>query len=184
MSKSSKTIPETLRLAPIHAIVAADDRGGIGLNGKLPWHLPGDMKHFRDITTGTGGNAVVMGRKTWESIPEKYRPLPGRINVVLTRDASYALPDGAARAASFLDALGECLSATDIFIIGGAAVYQTALDHPRCGKVHLTRVTGDFGCDTFLPDLEAARFTVASEEAPQTDKGIAYKFVTYVRGRR
>ena len=72
-------------MKPFSIVVAIDRAGGIGREGKLPWNLPADMARFKEITQGEGGNAVIMGRKTWDSIPEKFQPLPGRLNVVLTR---------------------------------------------------------------------------------------------------
>ena len=105
-------------------IVAAVARNGcIGKDGGLPWRIPEDMQRYRNITMG---KVVVMGRKTWESIPERFRPLPGRTNVVLTRQEAYPLPAGVERYASLAAALAAHAGA-EIVINGGAAVYAAAL---------------------------------------------------------
>jgi dihydrofolate reductase len=133
-------------LKPLSLIVACTSEGGIGNGGELPWRIPGDMAYFKRITTdpepaGAGGrlNAVVMGRKTWESIPSKFRPLPNRINVVLSRNpAALDLPAGVLRAASIEDALAAVDNRADIdqcFVIGGAEVYKQALGLERLCKV-------------------------------------------------
>jgi len=132
---------------PLSLIVACTSEGGIGNGGELPWRIPGDMAYFKRITTdpsepaGAGGrlNAVVMGRKTWESIPAKFRPLPNRVNVVLSRNpAALDLPAGVLRAASIEDALAAVENRADIdqcFVIGGAEVYKQALGLERLCKV-------------------------------------------------
>ncbi len=142
-------------------IVAVDKNGGIGKAGALPWHLSEDLRHFKMITTATKSakkkNAVIMGRKTWESIPEKFRPLPGRINLVLTKNRGYALPRGVAKAESLEAALKLLNSASfkkkleQIFVIGGGQVFETALKNKQCRYLHLTHIEKDFHCDAFFP---------------------------------
>lgn len=139
-------------------IVAATERGAIGKDGLIPWHLPHDLRRFKSLT---GGDAVILGRRTWESLPPKVRPLPGRYNIVLTRDpcavlrdchgahfpncVTYSL-DRALRHASGLGLL--------CWIIGGAEVYREALEVAE--TVELTVVEGDFDGDVFFP-LERMR---------------------------
>lgn len=167
-------------------VVAMDEQRGIGVHGTLPWRLPGDMAFFKRTTSEAApgkSNAVVMGRKTFESIPAKFRPLPGRVNVVLTRAPSADSAGGALHRASFEDALRELDGRTDIgriLVIGGGDVYAQALEHARCSVVHLTRVHGTFACDTFLPPFEA-RFRLVSRDGPHRDDAVAYTFERYER---
>jgi dihydrofolate reductase len=129
-------------------VVAADDALGIGRAGALPWRLKEDMKHFRELTTaGQEMNSVIMGRKTWESIPEKFRPLPSRVNVVLSRNTIGF--SGSTPAANLNDALSW--PAQRQFVIGGGAVYAEAIEHPACGEIIITKVGGVYDCDTFFP---------------------------------
>jgi dihydrofolate reductase len=119
--------------------------GVIGADGGLPWHLPEDLKLFREITTG---NTVVMGRRTWESLPERFRPLPGRTNVVLTSDATWKA-DGARRASSVGEALAE---GRPLWVIGGGAVYAAFL--PHADRLVVTDVDLDVAGDTWAPRLD------------------------------
>jgi dihydrofolate reductase len=146
MPHDSSAATPSAALKPLSLIVACTSEGGIGNGGELPWRIPGDMAYFKRITTdqepaGAGGrlNAVVMGRKTWESIPAKFRPLPNRVNVVLSRNpAALDLPAGVLRAASIEDALAAVDNRADIdqcFVIGGAEVYKQALGLERLCKV-------------------------------------------------
>lgn len=147
-------------------VVACDLEWGIGKDGGLAWSLPRDMRFFRDLTLGKtnlggkvgseGLNVVIMGRKTWESIPEQFSPLEGRLNVVLTRQAGFVVPEGVLAFGS----LDEALLALDkieglgrYFVIGGGLVYREAVSHERCGALYVTRIMKDFGCDTFFPEI-------------------------------
>ena len=130
-------------LKPLSLIVACSSDGGIGKGGQLPWRIPGDMAYFKRVTAETTApekqNAVIMGRKTWESIPAKFRPLAGRVNVVLSRTpASLDLPSDVLGAASLPDALAAVDNRADIdqcFIIGGAEIYKQAWNMDRLTKV-------------------------------------------------
>lgn len=139
-------------------IVAIDEKGGIGIGGKLPWDLKVDMAHFKKTTTN-GKNAVIMGRKTWESIPINRRPLENRLNIVLTKgvyddEERTRLFGVAVLAQSLDDALALAQGADKVFVIGGANVYKEAIDHPLCKEICLTRVYGsDVKCDTFFPPI-------------------------------
>ena len=167
-------------MKPFSIVVAIDRAGGIGREGKLPWNLPADMARFKEITQGEGGNTVIMGRKTWESIPEKFQPLPGRLNVVLTRRQDWEAPEGAAAAGNFKDALRIGEDATEVFVIGGGAVYEEALRHPDCRTVHMTAIHEEFGCDTFfLPD--ATQWELESESEMVEENGIPFSFCVYRR---
>jgi dihydrofolate reductase / thymidylate synthase len=152
----------------ISVVVAATMDGGIGQAGGLPWpKLPEDMAAFRSITTSTRlpwrQNAVVMGRTTFDGLP--VRPLPGRINVVLTSRDTVALPEGVLTATS-LDAAVHAATAAGaehVFVIGGARAITEALAHPATGTVYLTLVHGVHVADTFIPNVAAAGYTVTHE---------------------
>ncbi len=121
-------------------VVACDMQRGIGKDNRLPWRLKGDMKFFRELTSSNaaGESAVILGRKTWESIPDKNRPLPGRLNVLLTRNKEYPVPPSVIVCHSLDEAI-EVLSARQIarcFVIGGADVYAKALAHPQVSTIH------------------------------------------------
>ena len=138
----------------IAAIVAMDEGRVIGKQGALPWHLPEDLAHFKALTSG---HIVVMGRKTWDSLPPKFRPLPGRLNIVVSRNpAALELPVGTHAASSIEDALdiAEKVATADqiTWIIGGAEVYSAAL--PFCDELHLTLVYGIHEGDARLPRFE------------------------------
>lgn len=140
---------------PVAAVVAMDEKRVIGLAGALPWNVPEDLAHFRALTKG---HVVVMGRKTWESLPEKFRPLPGRTNVVVSRDLSkLSLPDGVVGARSPEEALDAAKSMAKagqrVWIIGGAELYRATL--PFCAEVHLTIIDGSHEGDAWLPPFEA-----------------------------
>lgn len=155
-------------------VVAADEQDGIGRDGRLPWHLPDDLKRFKAITMGS---PVVMGRKTWDSIG---RPLPGRHNIIVSRQAGLAIP-GCTVAGSLETALQVAGDVPRVFVIGGADLYRLAL--PRAGTVHLTRVHAIVGADTFFPRLDAAEWEEVAREDCAADERHAhdYSFVTLRR---
>ena len=130
--------------------------GGIGKDSALPWpRLRADFAHFKQITvTASEGrrNAIVMGRRTWESKEIAGKPLPRRLNVVLSRSA-LVVPDGAIAASSFAAAIADRPDVEATFVIGGAEIYRLAFAHPALRYVYLTRIEGRFGCDAHFPDL-------------------------------
>jgi len=160
------------------AIVAADDAMGIGRGGDLPWHLPGDLAYFKRMTLGEGRNAVIMGRKTWESIPSKWRPLKGRANIVLSRDPEFDVGPGAQGAATFEEALSLAQHCEEIWVVGGAKIYELAFAHTACEAIYLTRIEGDFDCDVHCPNLDQ-RFVQESRSPRQVDGGIGYTFTKW-----
>lgn len=181
---------KSLRLNLI--VAACKSNQGIGVNGTLPWKIPGDMAFFKKITIETNEtnkqNVVIMGRKTWESIPGRFRPLSGRLNVVVSTTLQN-LPSGVHVAKSFDDAI-QLLNSDDlkdcfesVFIIGGASLYKLALESPFCYRIYLTEVFKDFACDTFLPKFDVDLFQ--SIELPHvptdvcTEGGIPYRFIVY-----
>lgn len=149
-------------------VVAAARNGVIGKDGAIPWRLPEDMKRFKALTLG---HAVVMGRKTWDSLPPKNRPLPGRRNLVVTRDSGWQV-EGAERVR-----LDDALKG-DVFVIGGAEIYRAAL--PRADRIELTEVQGDFDGDAHFTFDRAQWRETAREDRVSAD-GVAYSFVTLER---
>ena len=155
-------------------IVAAVAKNGvIGRDNALPWQLPEDMRHFRALTTG---HAVLMGRKTWESLPPKFRPLPNRRNFVLTRDASYVAP-GATVVHSLDDALKVGAGETALFAIGGAELYRRLL--PQAQRMELTEIDAEFAGDVRFPDFDRAQWREVGRRAARSASGLDYAFVTY-----
>jgi dihydrofolate reductase len=170
-------------------VVAADECLGIGKGGRMPWHLPGDLARFRRLTKrvsvrGERVNAVIMGRVTWESIPPRWRPLAGRLNVVLSRAQQHSLPDGVMAAEGVGEALRQARRRRGVerlFIIGGEQVYRAAIEDPRCRWIYMTRIEGDFACDTFFPDPRRCGFSLAAVEEPREEGGIRYAFTRFER---
>ncbi|MBF0512239.1 MAG: dihydrofolate reductase [Candidatus Omnitrophica bacterium] len=173
-------------MRPFSIIVAFDSKNGIGKNGQLPWGLSGDLKHFKEITTTVSNpskkNALIMGRKTWESLPLRFRPLPGRINLVLTKDGPINFPSEVLVAQGLEDALNKLnLDVIEnVFVIGGAQVYAKAMEHPYCEKLYVTHVQGDYSCDVFFPAISKLFIPVSASEEYQ-ESGIHFHFTQYCR---
>jgi dihydrofolate reductase len=164
-------------------VVACDENRGIGIKNQLPWRLPGDLKYFRRITTGDASsvqNAVIMGRKTWESIPNKFRPLSDRINIIVTRDQRYELPQGVIRAHSLQGAVAAAkeAGASDIFVTGGAQIYREGLDFPGCRRIYITQILATFECDVFFP-IYKDRFNLVSHSELHEENGTKYRWDIY-----
>jgi dihydrofolate reductase len=160
----------------IVALVAAIARGGvIGRDGGLPWHLPEDMAHFREVTLG---HPVVMGRRTWESLPHRFRPLPGRRNVVVTRNPQWSA-EGAERAASLAEALELLGGEARVSVIGGGELFSEAL--PLADELVLTELDLEVDGDTFFPHWDREAFVEASREERIAADGTPIAFVRYVR---
>lgn len=161
------------------ALIAAVARNGaIGKDNGLLWRLPADLQHFKRTTVGA---PVVMGRRTWESLPAAFRPLPGRRNVVVTRNSGWAAP-GAEAAPSLEDALDLLRDAERVFVIGGGELYAQAL--PLADLLVLTEIDADFDGDTFFPVWDRSAFEELSRDSQVSDAGWAYHFVTYRRRAR
>lgn len=173
---------------PFDCVVAADAAGGIGRANDLPWpKLKGDLKFLRETTSAAAAgkrNAVIMGRKTWESVPAKFRPLPGRLNIVISRQ-SLDLRDAAIASRSLDEALNESVLREDvdrIFVIGGAEIFRMAFAHPRCRDVYLTRIEATYDCDAFLPALDD--FELVETIATNNDAGVDYRIERWRRRAR
>ncbi|MFI8617971.1 dihydrofolate reductase [Acidovorax sp. NPDC077693] len=159
---------------PLHLIYARAANGVIGKDNALPWHLPEDMAHFKQLTQGC---PVVMGRKTWDSLPPRFRPLPGRTNIVVTRQGDWQA-EGAHRAGSLQEALAQCDTNQTVWVIGGAQVYAEAL--PLADRLEVTEIDRDFEGDAYAPALGDT--WVASERSEHVStNGLPFSFVSYVR---
>ena len=157
----------------VSLLAAVARTGVIGREGDIPWRLPEDVVHFKNLTTG---HAVVMGRRTWDSLPERFRPLPGRRNVVVTRNPEWRA-DGAERAGSVEEALALLADEPRVFVIGGAEIYAAAL--PHADELVLTEIDLDVEGDTFFPEWDPAGFEEVSREGRVAADGTAFAFVTY-----
>ena len=167
---------------------------GIGFRGNLPWRLPSDLRRFKQITTqehkgNYSAQSVVMGRLTWESIPEKFRPLPKRVNVVLTTQEDYEVPEGVFLAFDFQSALKIARSPFNrletrvpgqgglhkVSVIGGSSIYEQALADPGLIGIHQTIIEGEWECDTFLPGAPQGHWIVRNHEEG-IDNGVRYRY--------
>ena len=158
-------------------IYARARNGAIGKGGVMPWHLPEDLAHFKRVTLGS---PVIMGRKTWDSLPAKFRPLPGRANIVVTRQTDWRA-EGATRAASLDEAIELCAQQPQAWVIGGAEIYAQAL--PLVHTAEVTEIDADFEGDAFAPSLDNTWKEVARERHLSAT-GLHYSFVTYTNTQR
>lgn len=149
----------------------------LGKDNRLLWQIPEDMKRFKTLTLG---HPVIMGRKTWESLPEKFRPLPRRLNIVVTHDTSYEAL-GAQVAPSFPEAISYAKKgegAEELFVIGGGELYRAAL--PFASRLYLTLVDDETEGDTFFPEY-VDEFTEMIADEPNNERAPRYRFVTLER---
>ena len=175
-------------MIPVNIIVAMDSKSGIGKKGGLPWHLTGDLKYFREITSTTRSpkkkNIVVMGRKTWDSIPKEFRPLNQRINIVMTHNRNLDVPEGVLKA----DGINQVLTMTKseqlkniietVFIIGGQQVYEEAMKHAECQKLFVTQIHNSFDCDAFFPEFND-QYVKTKESTHHNEGPLIYHFEEY-----
>ena len=154
----------------VHIVAAVASNGIIGARGKLPWHLPQDLQHFKRLTLG---HPVIMGRRTWESLG---RALPGRENIVVTRRRGYEAP-GAAVASSLDAALALCAGEPIAFVIGGGELYAAAL--PLAAGLVLTEIHKDFEGDARFPDFDRAKWRETQRESHTAADGMRFDFVLY-----
>lgn len=159
----------------LHLIWAQARNGVIGAQGKMPWHLPEDLAHFKATTLGC---PVIMGRKTWQSIPARYRPLPGRVNIVLTQQSNWH-DAGALPARDIAHALAQCSTLPDIhtaWVIGGAQVYAQAL--PYAQSVVVTEIDADFEGDAYAPTLDS-HWHCDAKQTFTSATGLRYSICVY-----
>jgi len=159
-------------MTQLSIIVAVANDNVIGINNTLPWHLPEDLKRFKALTMG---HHIIMGRKTYESLG---RLLPGRTTVIVTRNKQYHV-EGAIVVNSLEEALAASTADNEAFLIGGAELYQIGLS--IANKLYMTEVHADFDGDAFLPELDLEDWHVVSKESHQSEKGLSYSYVTYMR---
>lgn len=157
-------------MSSLTIIVATDKRGGIGIENQLPWHLPEDLAHFKRTT---GGHAIIMGRKTFESIG---RALPNRRNIVISRDSNWAHPG--VECVNSLEAARAAVSGDDAFIIGGAQIYQQAL--ALADRLIVTEIQKEFSCDAFFPSIDLNEWKeIARDNHYSETQQFDFAFVTY-----
>lgn len=161
--------------ARISLVLARADNGVIGAEGAIPWRIPEDMRRFKALTLG---KPVIMGRKTWDSLPKK--PLPGRTNIVVTRDPDW-VGEGATVAYSLPEALALARTEypEEIAVIGGAEIYKAAL--PLANHIHLTEVHSNAVGDVTMPAFDAAHWRETAREDHATADGLTYSYVTLER---
>lgn len=163
----------------VSLIVAMDRQRGIGKNNDLMWHLPADMKFFKETSTG---HIVVMGRKNYESIPERFRPLPNRENAVLSRDENYKAPG-----CSVFSSLEACLdhykneTERTVYIIGGGQIYREAIELNVLTEMFITEVGHTYDADTFFPEMDLSGWTseVVLEHAADDKHAVGFKILRY-----
>lgn len=185
---------EQIMKSDFFVIAAMCKNTGIGYMNRLPWRLKNEMAFFNKMTTQTPDkshkNIVIMGRKTWSSIPEKHRPLKDRTNVVLSRTVSTiedresvdhifsSLPDA-------LEGVSQLRNKGQVWVVGGQSVYEEALRLPQCKRIYLTKIDEDFQCDTFFPNIDETVYKLTDDsEVPteeQEEDGVRYKFTVYER---
>lgn len=163
-------------MARVNLIYARAANGVIGNSGELPWHLPEDMAHFKRMTAGC---PVIMGRKTWDSLPPRFRPLPGRTNIVVTRQQDWS-DTGALRAPSLREALALCEQDAEAWVIGGAQIYAQAA--PLAQRIVVTEIAREFEGDAHAPPLDAG-WRETARESHVSSNGLPFSFVTLERSR-
>ena len=160
----------------VSLVYAVSRNGVIGQGGGLPWHIPSDLKHFKAVTLG---KPVIMGRKTWDSLPRK--PLPGRRNLVISRNAAYS-----AQGSEVLPSLEAALAATageaEVCVIGGAEIFKAAL--PLAHRIYLTRVLADVAGDTIMPELPAKQWHEVERQSHAKSEKDSSAFDTIMFERR
>jgi dihydrofolate reductase len=158
----------------LNLIFARARNGVIGQRNALPWHLPEDLAHFKHTTLG---QPVVMGRKTWDSLPPKFRPLPGRTNIVVTRQNDWQA-EGAQVAHSIEEAMQLCPADAQVWVIGGAEVYAQAM--PLATRAVITEIEADFEGDAFAPTFDPA-WQETQRSTHVAANGLTYSLVTLIR---
>ncbi|MFZ3087918.1 MAG: dihydrofolate reductase [Methylotenera sp.] len=159
-------------MSKLSIIVAIANNGVIGVNNTLPWHLPEDLKRFKALTMG---HHIIMGRKTYESLE---RLLPGRTTVIVTRNSHYKI-EGALIANSLQAAIALCKDDDEVFLIGGAELYQNGLKLAH--KLYITEIALEVEGDAHFPAYQTNEWQEASREAHTSAQGLSFSYVTYVR---
>ncbi|MDD0809151.1 dihydrofolate reductase [Curvibacter sp. RS43] len=160
---------------PLKLIFARAANGVIGRDNALPWHLPEDLAHFKRTTLGC---PVIMGRRTWDSLPPRFRPLPGRQNIVLSRNPAW-VAEGALRVGSLSEALASLPPEQDVWVIGGAELYAQAL--PLAQQAVVTEIAQDFEGDAMAPQFGPGWTELSRSDLQQSSTGLTFRFVTYTQ---
>jgi dihydrofolate reductase len=169
------------RLIGFDIVVAIDRANGIG----NPWRIPSELRHFRRLTSN-GNSAVIMGRRTWQSLPQKAKPLPNRINIIISRTMESVEGGTVCRsldeALLHLGVLDRSQRIDNAYVIGGSQLYDAALNHVMCRHIYMTAIDALYNCDKRFPEVDSKRFIVLSESSESTyDDEPSYKLVTYVK---
>lgn len=177
----------------MNIIVAIDSKNGIGKNNGIPWHLREDLKYFKQVTTKNNisdqKNIVVMGRKTWDSIPEKYKPLSGRMNIILTRNRNKEYKESIESNYENtyikydfdeITAIADVNKHCEIYIIGGSSIYEQALYTKNIRNIYITEVYQNFDCDTFFPNIDKNIFNIESISDFKCENNIYYRYLKCV----
>ncbi len=172
-SRPAHEAPRRKNVTKVVVVAAVARNGVIGANGQLPWRLPGELRHFKEVTLG---HPVIMGRHTWDSLPKK--PLPGRRNIVVSRTPGYAAP-GAEVARSLEEALALCAGDPLASVIGGSALFEEAL--PRAHRLELTEIHKNYDGDTVIPAWDRNAWRVAQTETHASADGVRFDYVRYER---
>lgn len=159
-------------MSRLSIIVAMARNRVIGVDNKLPWHIPGELKYFKGLTMG---HHIIMGRKTYESIG---RPLPGRITVIVSRDPDYH-QEGCLVAHSLDEAVELAGKDEEVFFVGGSSLYQQAL--PRVDRLYITEIQADYDGDAHFPSFDRQQWREVSRAPQQTDDGLGFDYVVYDR---
>ena len=170
----SQTQPDERDGPRVHLVAAVASNRVIGASGKLPWHLPEDLRHFKALTYG---HPVIMGRRTWDSLG---KPLPGRDNIVVTRSRRFEAP-GASVACSLEAALALCANSPVAFVIGGGGLYVAALAYEDA--LLLTEIQRDYEGDALFPEFDRSAWQEGERRPHSNAEGLRYDFVRYQRTR-
>ena len=169
-------------------IVAFCKNRGIGFKNTMPWHIRNDFVNFKKLTVGNGNNAVIMGRKTWLSIPLKNRPLPKRENIVLSKNTAVNF-NRSSHWTTFVPSLESAANyckqkkIDDVWLIGGESIYKESLNKNLVNEIYITKIDDDFECDTFFPDIPED-FALKEQSVVHTENNINYHFEMYERDEK
>ena len=170
----------------INIIVACNRRGGIGLKNTIPWFLKGDLEHFRKLTVGVGNNSVIMGKNTWDSLPENFKPLPNRSNIILssTLESREINHKNVYIARTINEVLDYCKykKFDTNWVIGGSMLYASFLDSQNVKKIYKTEIQTDTICDTYFPRYDDYVLDYSSENIKENN--IVYNFKTFKRNKQ
>jgi dihydrofolate reductase len=161
----------------LNVIVAHCKNRGIGINNTIPWKSYNDLKIFKKLTIGDGNNAVIMGRKTWESLPEKFRPLPDRINIVLSKTLDKC--EGAVVKKSLFGSMEYCkINNINGWVIGGSSLYKEVIFGEMGSTVYVTDIVNDFKCDTFFTELPQ-KYRLISQSCWIKEGDLTFRYKTF-----